>query len=249
MKIKILHSGVVLVLLLSLSACTEMLWSTSGGVFSGGKELTRKEGRGRDVVKKDQLLGFVQIKAPSDHEQAQLLIVGREYAYPLSAGQEQAQQIINSGLDVKYWRAVTSGQGEDSDINLYFKDNQKDPLAFTMRITLSYEKPALTERELQVLTQLGAKPIDAKNQQGEKLQVYAKEIQFEGHVQGLNQQLRALDYQKFSHNYSIVMYSPLKQVTRINYGPLLRQTALTPFTVVGDIILLPLYAFIFLFGH
>jgi len=239
----------VLLMSLSLTACTSMLWSKTGWV-GFGEDLTRQVRKGGDIVKKDQLVGFVQIKSSAEHEPPQLLIVGREYVYPLTVGRDKAQQLINSGLDLKYWRAVMQGLGDDASLNLHFKNKPNDPLSFVMEVKLSYIKSDLTEQELQVLKQLDARLIRVQDAQKEVSEVYAVYLQFEGQVKGLNKQLRAIEYQKFSHDYPIVMYSPSKMVKRINYGPLLRQTALTPFTVVGDIILLPFYyGYVFLFDR
>ncbi|TCM70803.1 hypothetical protein EC844_10172 [Acinetobacter calcoaceticus] len=241
MRIKTLLLTGLLSSALLIQGCTAMLWSTEGPLRFGG-DLTREESKPGRVVKQDQLRGFVQVQSPDNPAATQLMVVGKDHAYLMQQGQDQAKALIDSGLDVSQWR-VSLNKNNDFKLNFYLQEPKKDApqqLNFNTQMVFYFNQANPTSQQLIALDKIGAKLSDIEVENGLTIHVYSMVVDFNGQVVGLNKQLRAIKYQQFSRDYPIVMYSPNKSVTHVNYGTLFKQIALTPFTLIGDVVLVPL---------
>lgn len=233
-----------------LQGCTKMLWSTSGWSFGG--ELTESREYKTKVVMRDQLLGFAQVqprvrsnKAQFD-DQSQIVIVGRDYAYALN--QSQVKLLLDPALDVKYWRVQLPQSGSVSILDFYLymptqyayrPETWKGQLFFNTDLQFIYEKSDLTVNEREALEKLKTRLVEpwTRNPTNPEHNVFS--INVFGEVVGRNEEMKNLKYQEFSRTYTINIHEIPQQYTHVNWGTLFRQVALTPFTLMADLIVVP----------
>ena len=224
----LLNAGVLGMCLLSTS-CTALLWSVPV------VEDTKKE----VVIVKDEIASFAQLKTANAANK--FLIVGKEYTYIMETGNDKVAQLLESGLDPSYWR-IAGTQESHRTINIYFADNAKkaQEMAFSTHFSMYYSKNNLSKREQEILSKLDC--CEKKKIKGTDFTGF--EIRMTGNMvnakhKAINESQRAL-----SSRYHIV--GKTKTDTKdYNVRLIAARTTLTPFTLVGDVVLFP---FLLLFG-
>ena len=227
-----------------LISCTAMVWHEGNGMFSMGKvwEEQNKTIYKKKLLKKDELLGLVQIQSSQD---TQLFIIGKKYGYKVLSGQDEALKIVNSDTGIQYWRLKQEKGCNECKLEIFFDDETSTDqhLMFYTTMTLYYVNPNITEQQNVELLKIGAKKRTVMVNATEKQEIYIKTIDLKGEVVGLNKQFKALEHQKFSQPYSIELYDKdiSTRTSKANYPLLLKKIAATPFTLLADIVVVPLF--------
>ena len=223
-----------------ISGCTAILWANEDkGFLATGKVITDKDPEYK-VVAEDQILGFAQVRTP-DTDQVQLMVVGKQYAYQIQQGQGQAFNIINSGLNVSALRLIRPNDPNFS-LNFYLDEDNKARLGqgvFETTIYMTYDQAVISTADKALLDKLGFELYEYQDKDQKKTQRYVKKMVMHGKMVGLNAQLKALKFQSFSKAYPIHIHS-IQTGHGVDFKVLFRKIALTPVTLVGDALIIPI---------
>ncbi len=232
--------------LLLCSGCTAVLWSESDTGFGAMGKVIKKKAESK-LIEQDQLLGFIQIQNKDLGNTSDFIIVGQKYAYQIDAGNKELSEILKLQIDPTYWRMVSGfNQDQSLSLQLYSSENKKkkknstEDVKFSTDVKFVYNKAQLSEIETQQLNHLYVGYGNIQPPDREKNPYYVVKIGMNGQVIGLNDELKNLKFQKFSHNYPINLYSQGDTKYTANMPKLLQKVALTPVTLVGDVMILPL---------
>lgn len=223
----LLNAGVLGMCLLSTS-CTAILWNK--GLNGPVVRHDRKE----VVIVKDEIASFAQLKTADAANK--FLIVGKEYTYIMETGNDKVAQLLESELDPSYWR-IAGTQESHRSINIYFEDNAKkaQQMAFSTNFSMYYSKSNLSKREQEILNKLDCcvkEKMKGTDFSGFKIDMTGNMVNAKH--KAINESQRAL-----SSRYHIV--GKTKTDTKdYNVGLIAARATLTPFTLVGDVVLLPL---------
>lgn len=240
-KLKIFMTCSLISLSIVLSGCTALLWgkkSTNGGYLSGSDDIITKSEESFKV-NQDNIKGFALLKNVSDANKSQIMVIGQQFGYLIHSGNSEVFKFLNSELDPKYWR-IEPAKNCKCALKLFVDEKVKgqNKLYFSTYVNFVYVKENLSEKDKKILSQLGAsRSEDLGHQSGQYPRL---EVHLKGEVVGLSKEIKALDLKKFSQNYQIEMYAD-KTKKHVNYARMFGYIALTPFTVLSDIILSPLY--------
>ena len=228
----LLNAGVLGMCLLSTS-CTAILWSK--GLTGPVVKDTKKE----VVIVKDEIASFAQLKTANAANK--FLIVGKEYTYIMETGNDKVAQLLESGLDPSYWR-IAGTQESHRTINIYFADNAKkaQEMAFSTHFSMYYSKNNLSKREQEILSKLACcekEKIQGTDFSGFRIRMTGNMVNAKH--KAINESQRAL-----SSRYQIIGKTDI-DTKDYNVGLIAARTTLTPFTLVGDVVLFP---FMLLFG-
>lgn len=250
------YFSLFIVLVISqMIGCTAILWNNSdSGRLATGKVVSTHADR--VIVDQDQIVGFAYLKenasSKNSHDRnnvdRSLIVVGQKYAYMIDIGNKEILETIQSDLDPKYWR-IKPVRPSDKHFSLSLmpeSDDQKNPQAtqFSGDIELYYAKNNLTEQEENRLSRLGLSQYEYGQENSE---FYQRKIGLVGRVVGLNAEIKNMKFQNFNQNYTIAMYTQGKTKYSLHSKTLLQKVALTPVTLVGDLVAIPLY-FLFNIG-
>ena len=228
----LLNAGVLGMCLLSTS-CTAILWNKglNGPVVRNEKKEV--------VIIQDEIASFAQLKTADAANK--FLIVGKEYTYIMETGNDKVAQLLASELDPSYWRIVGT-QESHRTINIYFADNAKKAkeMAFSTHFSMYYSKNNLSKREQEILSKLDC--CEKEKIKGTDFTGF--EIRMTGNMvnakhKAINESQRAL-----SSRYQIIGKTDI-DTKDYNVGLIAARTTLTPFTLVGYVVLFP---FLLLFG-
>lgn len=240
-KLKRIMGCLFLSSIMVLSGCTDLLWgkrNPNGGFLAGSEDIVTKDVYVKKVAQ-DHLQGFVLLTDKNTNTK-KIMVAGEKFGYLIHSGHSDVFALLDSSLDPQYWRIAQSG---NCDCALKLKvdkvPKQKKVLSFTTRVKFIYIKPNLTVQEQHILNQLG---IHSSAQQSS---APYKMIDLTGDVVGLSSEIKNLEFKKFSQNYSIEMYADQTK-KHVNYSLMLTYIAMTPFAVLSDIILSPLYLFLYI---
>lgn len=239
--------------------CTAILWNNNSGnlyeLNTGKAFSTHTE---TEIVDQDQIIGFAYLKENASSKNSQdlkntdtsIIVVGQKYAYKIGSFEsKKILDAIRSDLDPEYWRIrpVCSG---DNHFRLFllpaikFQKNAQ-AVKFSGDIELYYAKNNLTQYEGYKLTLLG---FDRVIQDKEAVGFYRKKTGLSGEVVGLNPEIKKMKFQSFSQNYEITVYADGKAKYKLHPKVFLAKVALTPVTLAGDLVAVPLY-FLFNIGR
>ena len=233
-KMRLLLNACVLGMCLLSTSCTAILWNK--GLPGPVVRNDRKE----VVIVKDEIASFAQLKTADAANK--FLIVGKEYTYIMETGNDKVAQLLESELDPSYWR-IAGTQESHRSINIYFEDNAKkaQQMAFSTKFSMYYSKNNLSKREQEILSKLDCcdkEKIKGTDFSGFKINMTGNMVNAKH--KAINESQRAL-----SSSYYIV--GKTKNDTKdYNVGLIAARTTLTPFTLVGDVVLFP---FMMIFGR
>lgn len=223
-----------------LSGCTTVVWKESeSGMFSVGKVITDKT-KNSKLIKEDVLVGLVQVQSQDQKTKPQLMIIGEKYAYKIDSGAEEAFKVIQSTSERNYWRLKPSDEC-NCNLNIIVSENtqKNNILDFYGSINLYYLKPVMDSVEVDEMKRLGASIQDIPINKHFKKTMFVKKIHLRGQIVGLNKEFKNLKLQNFSQDYPIEMYSQRSTQKSVNFGILLKKIALTPFALIGDVVIVP----------
>lgn len=239
----------LMVVVTLLSGCTAILWNNSdSGTLATGKVVSSHADR--VTVDQDQIVGFAYLKESSSSKtnvdiknlDTSLIVIGQKYAYMIDIGNQEILETIQSDLDPKYWRIRPVRLNEEYfGLSLLPKiddDKHLQQVKFSADIELYYAKNNLTQNEQQQLSRLNLSQYEYGQ---ENTEFYRRKIGLVGHIVGLNAEMNKMKFQHFSHNYPIEIYRSGKTHYSLHGKTLLQKIALTPVTLVGDIVAIPLY--------
>ncbi|MFW1800657.1 hypothetical protein ACG9YX_11585 [Acinetobacter nematophilus] len=244
----------MMVLTTQLSGCTAILWNNSdSGTLATGKVVSTHADR--VTVDQDQIVGFAYLKedftsknntsknnADIKNLDTSLIVIGQKYAYMIDIGNQQILETIQSDLDPTYWRIRPVRSSENyfglSLLPQIDDDKHLQQLKFSADIELYYAKDKLTQNEQQQLSRLSLSQYEYGQ---ENSAFYRRKIGLVGHIVGLNAEMNKMKFQHFSQNYPIEIYTSGKTHYSLHTKTLLQKVALTPVTLAGDIVAIPLY--------
>lgn len=248
-----------MIVITQMMGCTAILWNNNssglyelktGKVFS---TLTETE-----IIDQDQIVGFAYLKekavSKSSHDlkntDTSIIVVGQKYAYKIGSIESKSiLEAIQSDLDPKYWR-IRPASSRENHFKLFLLGANKfqkkaKGATFSGSIELYYAKEDLTENERYKLVLLRL----AQYGYGQEYSAfYRKKITLAGSIMGLNTEIKNMKFQNFSQNYAISVYADRKIKYAVHPKVFLTKAALTPFTLAGDLIVVPLY-FLFNIGN
>jgi hypothetical protein len=239
----------MMVLTTQLNGCTAILWNNSdSGTLATGKVISTHADR--VTVEQDQIFGFAYLKESSTSKtkvdiknlDSSLIVIGQKYVYMIDIGNQEILETIQSDLDPKYWRIRPVRSNEEYfGLSLLPKiddDKHLQQAKFSADIELYYAKNNLTQNEQQQLSRLNLSKYEYGQENSE---FYRRKIGLVGHIVGLNTEMNKIKFQHFSQNYPIEIYTRGKTHYSLHPKTLLQKVALTPVTLVGDIVAIPLY--------
>lgn len=203
---------------LALSGCTALLWH---------KDPIRGVEVERATVAEDAILTFATLtQSPTDEATPPLLLLGTHHTYALEEGALDLRQVLTSALN-------NGRLGLNPYQKLAFRLDSSS--TFSGSIMLHYQEPdgGYTQQEQALLDQLAFK-YNAHNK-------YAyKNIALNGHIQEASPLAERLQQNKqFRAPYSVSFYTETHAKT-FNAGKLVGKIIATPFTLVGDLVLIPI---------
>ncbi|MBP6552619.1 MAG: hypothetical protein KA221_04785 [Vitreoscilla sp.] len=207
---------------MALSACTSMLWKGT----PVNTTITKSQNIGED-----ELTAWAQSgRAP----QAKLAIVGKQAAYVLEQGQDDVQWLLSlpqAGTHLQ----VSPLKGEQA-LSITLDTNEAAPqfsgsAVFTYRVTQPSDEVyyALQSRKGQKLASFEVKGKEV---------VYSERVDFGGKLYQTPPQWLTRSNQ-FTQTHKIV-WQQLERKPSVQGGNILKRVVLTPFTLLGDAVILPL---------
>ena len=207
---------------MALSACTSMLWKGT----PVNTTITKSHNIGDD-----ELMAWAQSgRAP----QAKLAIVGKQAAYVLEQGQDDVQWLLS--LPQAGTRLQVSPLKGEQELSITLDTNEAAPqfsgsAVFTYRVTQPSDDVyyALQSRKGQKLASFEVKGKEV---------VYSERVDFGGKLYQTPPQWLTRSNQ-FTQTHKIV-WQQLERKPSVQGGNILKRVVLTPFTLLGDAVILPL---------
>ena len=207
---------------MALSACTSMLWKGT----PVNTTITKSQNIGED-----ELTAWAQSgRAP----QAKLAIVGKQAAYVLEQGQDDVQWLLSLPQASEHLQ-VSPLKGEQA-LSITLDTNEAAPqfsgsAVFTYRVTQPSDEVyyALQSRKGQKLASFEVKGKEV---------VYSERVDFGGKLYQTPPQWLTRSNQ-FTQTHKIV-WQQLERKPSVQGGNILKRVVLTPFTLLGDAVILPL---------
>lgn len=204
---------------LMLSGCTALMW---------GHDPIRGAEIKQHTVATDQILTFATVNHSPEGPESPLLLLGIKHTYVLLQGADELSQVLNSALNNN---ALGINQYQTLSFRLLSEHS------FEGSIMLQYNEPTAgyTPQEQAQLKAF------AFQYNGNSRYAY-KTIHFSGDIQEASALAGRIQQSKrFRAPYSVSFYSETRKET-FKAGRLVSKIMATPFTVAGDLVIIPLGA-------
>lgn len=209
---------------LLLSGCTAIMWE---------RKPVRETNIQQTIVSKDNIYTFATMtKTKESKGKAKatptLLLLGEQYTYVLDEGADQLLSVLTSPLNNP---ALSLNRNKLLSFEL------DSPNTFSANIALRYKEPeqGYTKKEQDLLTKLGF------NYYGHDKMSY-KNIAFKGSIQEASSLVDSIKQNKgFRAPYPVSFYTE-SRTENVNVGRLISKIIATPFTLIGDLVIVPVGA-------